>query len=166
MLEDRRLLTLVLHGLDVLPQLFVLPLEAFDLLFAHRFLLVELLVVTLVLHRGVFFEASPLILQLVHLLSQAVSVHAVSFPLFLSVRQLSAQVRDLIVLLLNQGLMLLPESLRDPLVPLLTLRGFLLELVFESSHLGQVLLLLEKHPVALQVRIFDSLLALVGKTVD
>ena len=62
--------------------------------------------------------------------------------------------------------MLLPESLCDPLVPLLTLRGFLLELVFESSHLGQVLLLLEKHPVALQVRIFDSLLALVGKTVD
>ena len=85
MLEDRRLLTLVLHGLDVLPQLFVLPLEAFDLLFAHRFLLVELLVVTLVLHRGVFFEASPLILQLVHLLSQAVSVHAVSFPLLFSV---------------------------------------------------------------------------------
>ena len=64
MLEDGRLLSLVLNRLQLILQLFVLALEATDFLLTHRLLLVDRLVVALILNASVFFECSPLILQL------------------------------------------------------------------------------------------------------
>ena len=62
--KDSSLLPLVLDLLQLLLELLVLPLIATDFLFTHGLVLVDRLVVALILHRGVFLEGAPLILQL------------------------------------------------------------------------------------------------------
>ena len=49
---------------------------------------------------------------------------------------------------------------------LLVVLGFPVKLFFETPDASQVLLLLEKHAIALQVGVLDSLLALVGQLLD
>ena len=62
--------------------------------------------------------------------------------------------------------MLESERLHDPLMSLLMVFGLFIELFLQSSDPRQVLLLLEQDTVALQVCIFDPLLALAGKLLD
>ena len=58
--------------------------------------------------------------------------------------------------------MLESQRLYDALMSLLMVFGLLIELLFQASDPRQVLLLLEEDTVALQVSIFDPLLALTG----
>ena len=62
--------------------------------------------------------------------------------------------------------MLESERLHDPLMSLLMVLGLFIELFLQSSDSRQVLLLLEKDTIALQVCIFDPLLALAGQLLD
>ena len=62
--------------------------------------------------------------------------------------------------------MLESERLHDTLMPLLMVLGLLIELFFKPGDPRQVLLLLEEDTIALQVSIFNSLLALTGQLLD
>ena len=62
--------------------------------------------------------------------------------------------------------MLEPEGLDDSLVPLLMILCLFVELLLEARDPGQVLLLLQKHAVTLQVSILDTFLALCGQLLD
>lgn len=49
---------------------------------------------------------------------------------------------------------------------LLVVFGLLVELFFKSCYTSQILLLLQKHSVSLEISILDSFLALIGKLLD
>ena len=106
MLEDSRLLSLILDRFQLFLKLLVLSLEASDLLFAHGLLLVDRLVVALILDAGVFFKGAPLILKLGHFLAEGVTVHAVPLCILIGVRKLSAKVSQFVTFLIKNSLVL------------------------------------------------------------
>ena len=99
-LQDSCLLSLVLDRVELIFQLFVLALAATDLLFAHGLLLVDLLAVRLILHARVLLEGAPLVLQLGHFFAETVAIHSESLCVLIGVRELAAEVRKLICLLI------------------------------------------------------------------
>ncbi len=129
-------------------------------------MLVDLLIVALILDTGVFFESSPLVLQLGHFLSKTVSVHAEPFRVFVSISQLSAIISQFITLLVHQCLVFQTQRLNDALMAFLVILSLLVELLLKSSYSGQVLLLLEKDAVSLQIGILDSLFTLICQLLD
>lgn len=161
-LEDCSLLSLVFHGLQLLLELVVLALIATDLLLTHCFLLVDRLVVALVFDASVFFEEAPLVLQLGDFFSEGVLVHAMPLSSLVCIGELAAEVGQLVRLLLHECLVLQAERLNDALVSLLVVFRLLVQLLFETSHPRQVLLLLQKDPISLKVCVLDALLALIG----
>lgn len=89
--HDLVVVLLVLDVLDLFFQALVLLLQTTHLLVAHRLLLVQLLVVALVFDRSVFFEGSPLVLQLGDLFLKTFLVHSVPLPLLYGFRKFSGQ---------------------------------------------------------------------------
>ena len=99
MLEDGCVLSLVFDSLKLLLELLVLTLAPSNFFLAHGLLLVDLLVIVFVLHASIFLEGAPMILQLRHLLTQTVAIHAEPLRVLICIRELAAEIGQFITFL-------------------------------------------------------------------
>ena len=122
MLDNLRSLLVGLKGIDFLLVLLVGLLETFLLLLCEGLSLGQLFAKVFVLDAGVFFERSPLVLQLVDLLSQAFLVQLESFTKVDGITEFSLEVGQFIVLLVYQVPIFLSKALDHTFMPFLALR--------------------------------------------
>lgn len=82
------------------------------------------------------------------------------------VGKLARKVTDFIVFLLKKCLVLKSERVNDPFMALLVVLCLPIELFFEAPDASQILLLLQKHTIALQVCILYPFLALISQLLN
>ena len=128
--------------------------------------MVDLLAVLLVSLGSFFLEVGPLVVHFVELLLQTLYFHFALLELVFCVTELQFEFRDVVVVGVEDGLLLLAESGNETIVSLFAVFGLLRQRVLQSLDLPQVLGFLQLDSVSFEVGLLDASLALIGQILN